>query len=53
MKADAIQAAFTKVHPAQQTLTGIEMMAIIRKGQMKRLAGNENAPAERFYVLAT
>jgi hypothetical protein len=30
----------------------IEVMAMIKKGQVKTLAGNENTPAELFYALA-
>lgn len=37
---------------AQRTLAGIEVMAMIRKGQMKTRAGDKQSPAEMFYGLA-
>ncbi len=43
---------FKNFHAAQRTLAGIEMMTMIRKGQMKTLAGDEPSPAEMFYALA-
>ena len=43
---------FKNFHAAQRTLAGIEMMTMIRKGQMKRSVGNKKTPAELFYALA-
>ncbi len=43
---------FKNFHAAQRTLAGMEMMAMIRKGQLKGSEGNEKTPAERFYALA-
>ena len=43
---------FKNFHGGQRTLAGIEVMAMIRKGQLKRLPGNEKTPAELFYTLA-
>ncbi len=43
---------FKNFHAAQRTLAGMEVMVMIRKGQLKRLAGNEKTPAEQFYALA-
>ncbi len=43
---------FKTFYAAQRTLTGIEVMAMIKKGQMKTLVGNKKSPAELFYALA-
>ena len=43
---------FKNFHAAQQTLAGMEVMAMIRKGQMRTPVRDEKTPAERFYVLA-
>jgi len=43
---------FKNFHAAQRTLAGMEVMAMIKKGQMKTRAGNEQTPAEMFYALA-
>jgi transposase-like protein len=43
---------FKNFHPAQRTLAGIEVMAMIKKGQMSVPAGDEKSPAEMFYALA-
>ncbi len=43
---------FKNFHSAQRTLAGIEVMAMIKKGQMKTLAGDRKTPAEMFYALA-
>ena len=43
---------FKNFHAAQQTLTGIELMAMLRKGQMKTTKGDARSPAELFYALA-
>jgi hypothetical protein len=37
---------------ARRTLAGIEVMAMIRKGQMKTRAGDKQSSAEMFYGLA-
>ena len=37
---------------AQRTLAGIEVMAMIKKGQMKTLVGDKQSPVEMFYALA-
>ncbi len=42
---------FKNFHAAQQTLTGIELMAMLRKGQMKTTRGDNRSPAELFYAL--
>ncbi len=36
-------------HSAQKTLAGIELMSMIKKGQMK---GDDVSPVEQFYSLA-
>ena len=43
---------FKNFHAAQQTLTGIELKAMLRKGQMKTTKGDARSPAELFYALA-
>ncbi|TFG60703.1 MAG: IS6 family transposase [Nitrospirales bacterium] len=43
---------FKNFHAAQRTLAGIEVMAMIKKGQMKIRAGDERTFAEMFYALA-
>ena len=43
---------FKNFYAAQRTLAGIEVMAMIKKGQMKTLAGDRKTPAEQFYALA-
>ncbi len=43
---------FKNFHAAQRTLAGMEVMAMIRKGQLKRSVGNEKTFAEKFYALA-
>jgi putative transposase len=43
---------FKNFPTAQRTLAGIEIMAMIRKGQLKRSLRNEKTPAEQFYALA-
>ena len=44
---------FKNFHAAQKTLAGIEVMAMIKKGQMKTTAGDDRSPAELFYALAS
>ncbi len=43
---------FKEFHSAQRTLAGIEVMAMIKKGQMKTKAGDKKSPAQLFYALA-
>jgi len=43
---------FKNFHAAQRTLAGIEVMAMIKKGQMKTSARGKQSPAEMFYALA-
>ena len=43
---------FKNFYAAQCTLAGIEVMAMIKKGQMSTPAGDEKSPAEKFYALA-
>jgi len=44
--------SFKNFYAAQRTLAGIEVMAMIKKGQMKVRARNEPSFAEQFYALA-
>ncbi|MFT6875885.1 MAG: putative transposase [Granulosicoccus sp.] len=37
---------------AQRTLAGIELIRMLRKGQMRYQAGMSKTPAELFYALA-
>ena len=43
---------FKTFHAAQRTLAGIEVMAMIKKGQMKIRVGHEHSFAQMFYALA-
>ncbi len=43
---------FKNFYAAQRTLGGIEVMAMIKKGQMKTSVGNKKSPAELFSALA-
>jgi transposase-like protein len=43
---------FKNFHATQQTLAGMEVMAMIKKGQMRIPVRDEKTPAERFYALA-
>jgi transposase-like protein len=43
---------FKKFHAAQRTLGGIEVLVMIKKGQIKTSAGDATSPAERFYAFA-
>ena len=43
---------FKNFHATQRTLTGIEGMALIRKGQMKTPAENKQSLPEMFYAMA-
>ena len=43
---------FKNFHAAQKTLAGIELVNMIKKGQMRRTRGDRLTPAEQFYALA-
>jgi len=43
---------FKNFYAAQRTLAGIEVMAMIKKGQMKTSVENKKSPTELFYALA-
>jgi putative transposase len=43
---------FKNFHAAECTLAGIEVMAMLKKGQMNTPAGDEKSPAEMLYALA-
>jgi putative transposase len=43
---------FKSFWAAQRTLAGIELMHMIRKGQLIGGAEHEHTPAEQFYALA-
>jgi transposase-like protein len=43
---------FKSFHAAQKTLVGIELMNMIKKGQMRATRGARLTPAEQFYSLA-
>ena len=43
---------FKNFHAAQRTLAGMEVMAMIKKGQMHTPVRDEKTPPERFYTLA-
>jgi putative transposase len=43
---------FKHFHSAQTTLAGIELIVMIKKGQMRTSRGDERSPAELFYSLA-
>jgi putative transposase len=43
---------FKNFYAAQRTLGGMEVMAMIKKGQMKTSEGNKKSPAEMLYALA-
>ncbi len=43
---------FKNFHTAQRTLQGIELIRMLRKGQMKNQARSPKTPAELFYALA-
>jgi len=42
---------FKTFHAAQRTLAGIEVMAMIKKGQMQTSVGDKPSSAEQFYAL--
>ena len=39
---------FKSLHPAERTLEGIEAMNMMRKGQVKRLSGNDAHGQAKF-----
>ena len=43
---------FKNFHSAQRTLAGMEVMAMIKKVQIKTSAGDATSPAEQLYALA-
>jgi transposase-like protein len=43
---------FKSFRRAQTILAGIELIHMIRKGQLQHPAGDELSPAEQFYLLA-
>jgi putative transposase len=43
---------FKNFYAAQRTLAGIEVLAMIKKGQMKIRVSHEPSFAEQFYMLA-
>jgi transposase-like protein len=43
---------FKNFHSAQSTLTGFELVAMIKKGQMKKNISRDLSCAEQFYALA-
>lgn len=43
---------FKSFHSARRTLIGIELMKMIKKGQMLVLGGDYLSPAEQLYALA-
>jgi putative transposase len=43
---------FKNFHCAQRTLAGIELVRMLRKGQIRLQAGMSKTPAELFYALA-
>ena len=43
---------FKNFRAAQKTLAGIELVNMIKKGQMRRTRGDRLTPAEQFYALA-
>ena len=43
---------FKNFHAAQKTLAGIELIHMIKKGQMRFTRGDRLSPAEQFYALA-
>jgi transposase-like protein len=44
---------FKSFDAAQSTLLGIELMHMLRKGQLEREAEHGLTPAEQFYALAS
>ncbi len=44
---------FKSFRRAQTIVAGIELVHMIRKGQLQHLAGDRLSPAEQFYLLAS
>ena len=44
---------FKNIYAAQKTLAGVELVRMIKKGQLRKTRGEIKAPAEQFYALAT
>ena len=44
---------FKNFYSAQKTLAGVELIRMIKKGQMKKTRGDILSPAEQFYSLAS
>jgi len=44
---------FKNFHSAQSTLTGIELVDMLKKGQMKKNMVGALSPTEQLYALAT
>ena len=44
---------FKNIYAAQKTLEGVELVRMIKKGQLRKTRGEIKAPAEQFYALAT
>jgi putative transposase len=42
---------FKSFHAAQKTLAGIELIHMIKKGQMRATRGDLMSPADQFYAL--
>ena len=47
-----IKVEWLTTRPISDTLAVIEVMAMIKKGQMNTAGGNLKTPAEQFYLLA-
>jgi len=43
---------FKNFYAAQNTLAGIELVRMLKKGQLRKTCGNVLSPAEQFYALA-
>jgi len=44
--------SFKNFYATQRTLAGIEVMAMIKKGQLKSSVANQKTDADYFYMLA-
>jgi len=43
---------FKNFYTAQKTLAGIELVRMLKKGQLRKTRGDLLSPAEQFYSLA-
>jgi len=43
---------FKSFYAAQKTLAGVELVRMIKKGQMRKTRGDVLSPADQFYALA-